>query len=59
MVYGLQRFEILATAKCFRRDIFTYYKDKWECHSYLAKFREGAIYLLKEKDHFKFVLGPK
>ena len=22
--------EILATAKCFRRDIFTYYQSKWQ-----------------------------
>ena len=50
--------KILATAKCFRRDIFMYYKDKWECHLYLVKFSEDAIYLLNEKDHFKFVLGP-
>ena len=50
--------KVVATAKCFRRDIFTYYNDKWEYHSYLAEFSEDAIYLLNEKDYFKFVLGP-
>ena len=50
--------EILATAKCFRRDIFTYLNDKWVCHSYLAEFSEDAIYLLNENHHFNFVLGP-
>ena len=40
--------EILATAKCFRSNIFTYYNDKWEHHSYLAEFSEDAIYLMKK-----------
>ena len=35
--------EILATVKCFRRDIFTYFSDKWVHHSYLAEFSEDAI----------------
>ena len=40
--------KILVTAKCFRRDIFTYYKDKWECHSYLTEFSEDAINLMRK-----------
>lgn len=50
--------EILLIVKYFRRDIFTYYNDKWECHSYHAEFSEDAIYPLDEQDHFKFVLEP-
>ena len=50
--------EILATAKCFQRDIFTYYQSKWQRHCYLAEYSEDAIYLINEKDHFNVVLGP-
>ena len=50
--------EILTAAKCFRWDIFTYYQNKWQWHSYLADFSEDAIYLINKKDHFNVVLGP-
>ena len=49
--------EILAMAKCFRRDVFTYYDNKWQCHSYLAHYSDDAIYLVNKSDHFNFVLG--
>ena len=50
--------EILVTAKCFRRDICTYYQNKWQRHFYLADYSEDAIYLINVKGHFKVVLGP-
>ena len=50
--------EILATAKCFRRDVFTYYDNKWQCDSYLANYSDDAIYLVNKSDHFNFVLRP-
>ena len=50
--------KILATAKCFRRDIFTYFNDKWVHHLYIAEFNEDTIYLLNENHHFNFVMGP-
>ena len=51
--------EILATAKCFRRDIFTYYQNKWQWHCYLAEYSKDAIYLINKKDPFNIVLGPQ
>ena len=50
--------EILATAKCFRHDVFTYYDNKWQCHSCLANYSDNAIYLVNKSNHFNFVLGP-
>ena len=50
--------EILVTVKCFQRDIFTYYKNKWQRHCYLSDYSEDAIYLINEKEHFNVVLGP-
>ena len=50
--------EILVTAKYFRRDIFTYYQNKWQRHCYFADYSEDAIYLINEKGHFNIVSGP-
>ena len=50
--------EILAMAKYFRRDVFTYYDNKWQCHSYLANYSDDAVYIVNKSDHFNFVLGP-
>ena len=50
--------KILATAKCFRRDIFTYYQSKWQQHAYIKEYSKDAIYLVNKNDHFNFVLGP-
>ena len=49
--------EILAMAKCFRWDVFTYYETKWQDHSYLANYSDNAIYLVNKSEHFSFVLG--
>ena len=50
--------EILTTVKCFQRDIFTYYQNRWQRHCYLADYSDDAIYLINEKEHFNILLGP-
>ena len=51
--------EILATAKCLKRDIITYYKGRWVCHSYVNTESEDAIYLDNSgRNHFDAILYP-
>ena len=51
------KIKILATAKCFRRDIFTFYNYKWQRYSYLKTLSTDAIYLdNRAGNHFDVVL---
>ena len=51
--------EILATAKCFKCDIFTYYNYRWQRHSYLKTLSTDAIYLdNRAGNHFDIVIAP-
>ena len=51
--------EMLATAKCFRWDIFTFYNYKWQRYSYLKSLSPDAIYLdNRSGNHFDVVLTP-
>ena len=51
--------KILATAKCFRRDIFTFYNYKWQRYSYLKTLSTDAIYLdNRAGNHFDVILTP-
>ena len=34
--------KILATAKCFRRDVFTFYNYKWQRYSYVKSLSHGC-----------------
>ena len=47
--------KILTTTKCFQRDIFTCYQNKWQRHCYLADYSDDAIYLINEKEHFNML----
>ena len=37
--------EILATAKCLKRDIITFHRGKWQRYSYVNTESDDAIYL--------------
>ena len=51
--------EILATAKCFRHDVFTFYNYKWQRYSYVKSLSHDAIYLdNRAGNHFDVVLTP-
>ena len=51
--------EILATVKCLKCDIFTYYSYKWQRHSYLKTLSSDAIYLdSRAGNHFDVVIMP-
>ena len=51
--------EILATAKCFGCNIFTYYNYRWQRHSYMKNLSQDAIYLdNRAENHFNVVLAP-
>ena len=53
------KIEILATAKCFKHDIFTYYNYKWQRYSYLKTLSSDAIYLdNRAGNHFDVVIMP-
>ena len=50
--------EILATAKSFKYDIFTYYYYRWQRHSYMKNLSQDAIYLdNRAGNHFDVVLA--
>ena len=51
--------EILATVKCFKCNIFTYYNYKWQRYSYLKTLSSHAIYLdNRAGNHFDVVIMP-
>ena len=53
------KIKILATAKCFRRDIFTFYNYKWQRYSYHKSLSTDGIYLdNRAGNHFNVVLTP-
>ena len=51
--------EILATAKCLKRDIFTFYNKQWQRHSYVNTESDDALYLGNSTGgHFDAILSP-
>ena len=51
--------EILATAKCLKRDIITFHRGKWQRYSYVNTQSDDAIYLDNRSGvHFNVVLAP-
>ena len=51
--------EILATAKCLKMDIFTFYNGQWQRHSYVNTESDDAVYLDNSTGrHFDTILSP-
>ena len=53
-----KKVEILATAKCLKRDIITFHRGNWRTYSYVYA-ESDAIYLDNQSGlHFNVVLAP-
>ena len=51
--------EILATAKCLKRDIITFHRGKWQRYSYVNTKSDDTIYLDNQSAvHFNVILAP-
>ena len=51
--------EILATAKCLKRDIITFHRGNWQRYLYVNAESDDAIYLDNQRGvHFNVILAP-